>query len=53
MIDDIYFQFEEELSIEIAREPTFEEVDEYMTKRLTITKEQELRYQQEKIYGLN
>ena len=51
MIDDIYLHFEEELSIEIGRDPTYEEVDEYMTKRLTITKEQELEYQQNKIYG--
>jgi hypothetical protein len=53
MIDDLYLHFEEELSIEIGREPTYEEVDEYMTKRLTITKEEEIEYEMRKIYGHN
>ena len=51
MIDDIFFIFEEELFIKLDRQPTYEEVDEYMTKRLTITKEEELKFQQDKIYG--
>jgi hypothetical protein len=48
-MDDSFFLYEEMLTIELGKDPTFEEVDEYMTKRLTITKEEELRYQQEKI----
>jgi hypothetical protein len=51
MIDDLYLHFEEELSIELGREPTYEEVDAYMTKRLTITKEQEIQHEREKVYG--
>jgi len=51
VIDDLYLHFEEELSIELGRDPTYEEVDEYMTKRLTITKEQEIAYEMEKVYG--
>jgi len=53
MIDDLYLHFEEELSIELGREPTYEEVDAYMTKRLTITKEEEIEYEARKIYGSN
>lgn len=52
-MDDSFFLYEEMLSIELGREPTYEEVDEYITKRLTITKEQELRFQQGRIYGNN
>ena len=50
-MDDSFFLYEEMLAIEIGREPTVEEVYEYIEKRLTITKEQELEYQQDKIYG--
>lgn len=51
MIDDIFFIFEEELSIKLGREPSYEEVDKYMTERLTITKEEEIEYEMRKVYG--
>jgi len=51
MIDDIFFIFEEELFIKLDRQPTYEEVDEYMTKKLTITKQEEIEHESRKIYG--
>jgi hypothetical protein len=51
MIDDVFFIFEEELLVKLDRQPTFEEVMDYMDKRLTITKEEEIEYLARKIYG--
>lgn len=53
MNDMLYWDFHEKLSIELDREATYEEVQERIKQEFTITKEQELEYQQEKIYGIN
>jgi hypothetical protein len=50
-VDDSFFLYEETLSIELGREPTVEEVYEYIEKRLTITKEEEREHEERKVYG--
>jgi hypothetical protein len=52
-MDDSFFLYEEMLAIEIGREPTVEEVYEYIEKRLIITKQEEIEYENRKIYGSN
>jgi len=49
--DPLYWDFHELMSIELKREPTYEEVQDRINKEFTITEEQELKYQQDKIYG--
>ena len=53
MNDALYWDFHELLSIELDREPTYEEVQERIEKEFTITKEEEVSYHQEKVYGIN
>jgi hypothetical protein len=51
MTDTLYWDFHELLSIELDREPSYEEVQERIKKEFTITKDEEVRYHQEKVYG--
>jgi hypothetical protein len=51
MTDTLYWDFYELLSIELDREPTYEEVQERIQKEFTITKDEEVKYHQERVYG--
>ena len=51
MTDTLYWDFHELLSIELNREPTYEEVQERIEKEFTITKEEEVKYHLQQVYG--
>lgn len=51
MTDTLYWDFHELLSIELDREPSYEEVQERIEKEFTITNEEKVKYHLEKVYG--
>ena len=51
MTDQVLLDAIEELTIRWNREPTYEEAQEYLIKKFTITKKEEIEYHQRKVYG--
>jgi hypothetical protein len=51
MIDDHFIYTMDELREEWGRDPTYEEVRDYLAKRFTVTKEEEIEYENRKVYG--
>jgi len=49
--DDLFWDFHEKLTIELEREPTYEEVQEAIAGAFKTTKEQEVEFNQRKVYG--
>lgn len=51
MTDYLYWDFHEQMTIELDREPTYEEVQERIKKTFTITKEEEKEFYEKKYFG--
>jgi hypothetical protein len=51
MIDDFWWEIHEQLKLEWEREPTYEEVQDYIGEMFKMTKEEEIEFNNRKVYG--